>query len=178
MGTSIVTSFATTALADCGHEAMAALGHATVACGEGPMMKMIKSGEIQPMPSRMTPDQCPPMAGFQALLSEIRHSVDCLLQEAGWWHEDDKIKAFLDNLPEPGADKMAVCIVDAIEAGKAFFSICDTAGVSADDLVALQQDNEAAVRLFCLNEQLIHSHCIEVTDDIAKIQAVLNPHHG
>ena len=163
-----------TAMADCG---MDALGAAVAACGEGPMMKMIKSGEITPLPG----GGCPPIDVFQALLGEIAGSFDCLLTEAGWMHngvpEDAKIRGFLDNLPTPGGDIMAVCIRETREAGKAVLATCDTAGIAHEDLLALQRNNEAAVRLFCLNEQLLNNHCIPATQEMTRIQAVLNPHH-
>ena len=63
-------------MADCG---MDALGAAVAACGEGPLFKKIKSGEITPLPS----GGCPPIEVFQALLAEIAGSFDCLLNEAG-----------------------------------------------------------------------------------------------
>ena len=156
---------------------MEALGAAVAACGEGPMMKKIQAGEIKPLPT----GGCPPIKVFQALLGEIAGSFDCLLTEAGWMKngvpEDAKIKAFLDNLPTPGADKMGVCIRETREAGKAVMATCDTAGIAHEDLVALRRNNEAAVRLFCLNEQLLHNNCIPATQEMTNIQAVLNPHH-
>ena len=161
-------------MADCG---MDALGAAVAACGEGPMMKMIKSGEITPLPG----GGCPPIDMFGALLAEIAGSFDCLLTEAGWMHngvpEDAKIRGFLDNLPTPGGDIMAVCIDETREAGKAVLATCDTAGIAHEDLLALQRNNEAAVRLFCLNEQLLNNHCIPATPEMTRIQAVLNPHN-
>merc|ERR1719412_2696498 len=43
--------------------------------------------------------------------------------------EDAKIRAFLDNLPTPGGDIMAVCIRETREAGKGVLATCDIMAV-------------------------------------------------
>ena len=146
-------------------------------------MTKIKAGEIQLLvPTPESPDQCTPFGELQALMEEIRTAFACLLKKAGWATygvpEERKIRAFLANLPEPGVDGMRACIREnlgpAQKAGMDFYNICATPDVTVRDLHILTTDIQTAIRMFCLNEQLIQNNCIEVTEEIKNIQNVLN----
>ena len=97
--------------------------------------------------------------------------------------ENGKIMAFLNNLPKPdGARAMGRCIQEtkkaAMEASKTAFEGCPAPDLTGVDMAAHMKNNDAAVRMFCLNKQLLDNNCIPVTDEITNIQNVLNPNNA
>merc|ERR1719187_34025 len=143
-------------------------------------------GTIKPVGMPNAKEDCPPMDQFKGVLDEIGNNFDCMLKTANWIDEngtpdDEKIAEFFNSLEEQEAIKVDNCIKDAkkasMEGGRAWFEVCDVSMLTEDDIKVMAMDNEAAIRLYCLNDSLLRNECIPATKEIKRIQEVLNPHH-